>query len=130
MKHRLRFALAALAVAFVVGGAVAQAQKATVNIDFPFIAAGKSMPAGRYDVTASGDGPVLLRGPGGTVNLSVITRLGRHDKDAEPELVFDKLESGLHLSEVWMPGEDGYLLLGTKETHGHTVVGGPMGEKK
>jgi hypothetical protein len=130
MKHRLRIAVAALAVLIVVGSAVAQAQKAAVNIDFPFMAAGKSMPAGKYEVTASGNGPILLRGPGGTLNLSVITRLGRHDRDAEPELVFDKLESGLHLSEVWMPGEDGFLLLGTKETHGHTVVGGPMGKKK
>jgi hypothetical protein len=130
MKQCLRIAVAALAVAFVVGGAVAQAQMASVNIDFPFVAAGKSMPAGKYTVTATGNGPVLLKGASGQVTLSVITRLGRHDKDAEPELVFDKLESGLHLSEVWMPGEDGYLLLGTKETHGHTVVGGPMGKKK
>jgi len=54
--------------------------------------------------------------------MAVITRLGRHDKDAEPELVFDKVAGAMHLSEVWFPGQDGLLLLGTGETHEHHVL--------
>jgi hypothetical protein len=56
--------------------------------------------------------------------LSCFTRLGRHDRDAEPEIVFDKLGGKFLLSEVWLPGQDGYLLLTTKEQHDHAVLGG------
>ncbi len=50
--------------------------------------------------------------------------LGRHDKDADPELVFDKIGTKLELSEVWLPNQDGFLLLATKGRHEHAVVGG------
>lgn len=129
MKHRVRILAAALVAAFVVGGGLAHAQIANVNIDFAFTAAGKPMPAGKYQVEVTKAGPVVLSGTGVRVSLRVITRLGRHDEDNEPELVFDKFGGVLHLSEVWLPGQDGYLLLGTTEMHDHTILGGPKGKK-
>jgi hypothetical protein len=58
------------------------------------------------------------------VILVPVTRLGRHDKDADPELVFDKTGGKLILSEVWFPRMDGFLLVATSEPHEHAVVGG------
>ena len=129
MKNRVRFAAAALVAAFVVGGVLAHAQTVSVNIGFAFMAAGKSMPAGKYEIQVSNAGPIFLKGSTGQVVLPVITRLGRHDSDNEPELIFDKIDGVLHLSEVWLPGSDGYLLLGTKEIHDHAIVGGPKAKK-
>jgi hypothetical protein len=127
-----RVVVAALTCAVLLGVAIAQAAPVTVNIGFAFTAGGKSMPAGKYqiDIKAT-DGPVVLRGDanGSEVILSVMTRLGRHDNDQEPELVFDRLGSTLHLSEIWIPGADGYLVLGTKENHDHVILGGPRGRK-
>jgi len=126
MRKTLGFVLAAAVAAILVGAFVAQAQdKALVNIGFKFVAAGKVMPAGKYTIEASEapGGRVTLTGPD-SVMLPVITRLGRHDNDKDPELVFDKVEGQLLLSEVWLTGGDGYLLLATAGPHGHHVLGG------
>ncbi len=56
--------------------------------------------------------------------MTALTGLGRHDKDVDTELVFDKIGGKFLLSEVWFPGRDGYLLLATKDAHEHAVVGG------
>jgi hypothetical protein len=132
MKQRLYFVIAAVAVAIAVGGGLAYAQTASVDIGFKFMAGGKAMPAGKYTIEKTPNGPLALKSQAPTVAsvfLPEITRLGRHDNDAEPELVFDNIKGELQLSEVWFPGEDGYLLLGTKERHDHRVVGGPKSWK-
>jgi hypothetical protein len=126
MRRTLGFLLATVVATVVVGAAIAQAQdKATVDIGFKFIAAGKAMPAGKYsiEISPAPGGRVTLTGPESVI-LSVITRLGRHDNDKDPELVFDKVNGQLLLSEVWLSGTDGYLLLATKENHEHHVLGG------
>jgi hypothetical protein len=126
MRQTLRLLLATVVAAAVVGGAIAQAQdRAVVDIGFKFMAAGKAMPAGKYSVEVSSGpgGRVTLTGPE-NVMLPVITQLGRHDNDKDPELVFDKINGQLLLSEVWLAGKDGLLLLATKESHEHHVLGG------
>ena len=121
---------AALVVAFVAGAALAYAQQATVDIGFPFVVAGKDMAAGKYTIDVTAAGPVVLRGTASTLGLmTVITLLGRHDKDPDPELVFDKIGGKFFLSEVWLPGKDSCLLLGTKERHEHAVVVGSAPKK-
>jgi hypothetical protein len=132
MKGPARVAVAALALAAVLGVAIAQAAPVSVNIGFAFVAGSKSMPAGKYQIDIKGaNGPIVIRGDAkdSEAILSVMTRLGRHDNDQEPELVFDRIGTAVHLSEIWLPGEDGYLLLGTQEKHDHVVVGGPKGKK-
>jgi len=57
-----------------------------------------------------------------SVVIPVITSLGRRDANKVPELVFDKLNGGLYLSEIWLPGKDGLLVLATKEAHEHQVL--------
>ncbi len=132
MKRRFLFTVMAVVLTLVAGGTLAYAQTANVDITFAFTAGGKQFPAGKYTIEATGGGPLVLRSVSSTtvsVLMPSITRLGRHDTDTDPELVFDKLPDGLYLSEVWFPGRDGYLLLGTKEQHEHRILGGPMGKK-
>lgn len=126
MKRRVSIAAVALLVAFVASGAMAYAAGISADIGFRFVAGGKDMPAGRYSVDVTENGLVQLTGPDGARVFmpAVITMLGRHDKDPDAELVFDKVGGKLLLSEVWMPGKDGLLLLATKGPHEHAVVGG------
>ncbi len=126
MKRRATLCIAALLLAFVAIPLVASAQNAvTAVIDFTVVAGGKEMAPGKYIIDAPMDGPVVLRGAAGSSGLMpVVTTLGRHDLDKDPELVFDKVGGKMLLSEVWLPGEDGLLVLATKGPHEHAVVGG------
>ena len=125
MRRQVSAAAVVFVVAFAMGGAMAHAQSVSAEITFPFAAGGKEMAAGKYSVDVAADFRLRLTGPAGVrVLMPVITLLGRHDKDADAEFVFDKVGGKTLLSEVWMPGRDGYLLVATKERHEHTVVGG------
>jgi hypothetical protein len=130
MKRRAFVTIAACVMAFVVGGAVAYGQSISAEIGFPFVAAGKEMAAGKYAIEVTATGQVSLTGPDrGRVLMAIITVLGRHDQDADSEFVFDKIDGKLVLSEVWMPGKDGLLLLATKGLHEHAVLGGSNPKK-
>ncbi len=122
MKHRMVIMVLAL---FTVSGVIAFAQTANVEIGFPFMARDKDFPAGKYTVEVAQDTrSMVLRGASGSVIMLVVTRLGRHDNDTDAELVFDKIGDKALLSEAWFPGQDGYLVLTTKEAHKHAVAGG------
>lgn len=131
---RIGVAIAALVAAFsgFATGAYAQDTVPTrVNIDFPFVAGGKDMPAGNYEFSVSA-GRAVVRATSGesrTVTMTVITRLGRHDADPDVELVFDKIDGKSILSELWFPGSDGYLLVHGTPDHEHRVVGGSKPHK-
>jgi hypothetical protein len=127
MKARVSVAVAALVAALVLGGAIAQAQQVVAaEIGFAFTAGGKDMAAGKYTFEVTAAGPVVVRGPNGASSglMTVITTLGRHDLDKDPEFVFDKIDGKMFLSEIWVPGKDGLLVLATSGPHAHAVVGG------
>ena len=125
MRRQVSATAVAFVVAFAMGGAMAHAQSVSAEITFPFAAGGKEMAAGKYSVDVAADFQLRLTGPAGErIFMPVITLLGRHDKDADAELVFDKVGGKTLLSEVWMPGLDGYLLVATSAPHDHAVVGG------
>ena len=125
--NRQKSTLVVAVLMLLVGWAPAQAQsRATVSINFNFMAGTTPMPAGRYTIGDEAAAEVSIRDAGGgkaAAVLPVITFLGRHDSDQFPELVFDIDPDGLsHLSEVWFPGRDGYLVLATVGPHKHQVV--------
>jgi hypothetical protein len=121
-------AAVALGVVLLVGlAAPATAQvQGKAKIEFAFVAGATAFPAGAYEFEAGG-GKVILRSndpKGASAVLMVLTRLGRHDTDQGTELVFDKVSDKMVLSEIWIDGQDGYLVLNTPAEHGHRVVGG------
>jgi hypothetical protein len=126
MKRRVSLTIAAFVVVSLLGGTMAFAQNFTADVAFPFIAAGKDMAAGKYTIETTAGGPVVLVSPGGLRTLMpVITTLARIAAEAGPRLVFDKVGTESRLSEVWMPGKDGLLLVATTEPHVHAVVAAP-----
>jgi hypothetical protein len=121
-----------VALAFVVGPAVAhaQAQSLVANIPFKFVAAGKPHDAGAYGLRLNTNRETVElvppKGPGEV--MLVVTRLAAPDRPTpEGRLVFDKVRDTNTLSEIWVPGEDGFLVYATKETHGHQAI--PLGKK-
>ena len=89
------------------------------------MAGSKTLPAGTYKFEMPDANSISIFGPGGKAVMVVLTTLGRHDKDTDLELVFDKVGGKYLLSEVWFTGnQDGYLVLATKQAHEHAVIGG------
>jgi len=133
LKKKL-FALVTVAFLLTIAApAVSHAQSAgteiAVKVGFAFVVGEQTFPAGSYRITArSGSAAGLtIHATEGKENsvIPVVTRLARiRDGENGPaaNLVFDKVGEQTFLSEVWMPGRDGYLVRGTTEEHQHAVV--------
>ena len=99
------------------------------NVPFEFTVQGKVLPAGQYQLAReSGKEMIRVSGTakGAFVVTPVITRLSPAVHTIEnAHLVFDKVGETNYLSELWVPGQDGYLLHSTKGRHEHQVVDVP-----
>ena len=131
-----RMQLTIVAAAFVALGfsqvAGAQAQY-DFKISSSFVANGKTLPAGNYVFSVNPAGDVVTLESkdtkGSSALLAVETRISERKPLAEPEVVFDKLNGQLLVSELLVPGEDGYLLLVTKAKHTHESMKGARAKK-
>ena len=99
------------------------------NIPFQFTAQGKVLPAGSYDIVRE-PAKELIRfsgaAKGASVFVPIVTRLAKGVHTVEnAHIVFDKVGDTHFLSELWIPGQDGYLLHSTKAKHEHEVVDVP-----
>jgi len=119
-------------LAVTVGGALAYGQlgrSLVAKVDFSFGVPGKTLPAGTYVVSYDSSNPAMLvirsRDNKAEAMVPFVTRLAQLGTPADiARLVFDKVGNESYLSEVWIPGEDGFLLIGTKGKHSHTIVKG------
>ena len=109
--------------------AQAPAKEIYTNVSFPFMVGEKIFAPGDYRISRLNDAnpSIKVTSWDGTasVEVPVITRLARQDHsehDTTESLVFDRVGDQSFLSEVWMLGEDGYLVRGTSEEHHHTIV--------
>jgi hypothetical protein len=96
------------------------------NVEFSFTVGGKVLPAGEYQFQRNDPGTAFrVQGAGKNgVTVLIVTRLGgeMHATPKDAHLVFDKVGETYLLSEIWIPGEDGYLLLATKGKHEHKTL--------
>jgi hypothetical protein len=98
-----------------------------VLVPYAFSAGGQALPAGHYQVTAIKDFPSQLQiknvALGATASVEVITRLAAgSSSDRGIRLVFDRVAGQYFLSEVWVAGQDGFVLCCTPEEHTHEVI--------
>ncbi len=110
--------------------AFAQSVVSKANIPFAFIAAGRTLPAGQYTFTYdTGVNAFRVVGSakGAEALMPIETRLAgaMHTTPADSHIVFDKVGDKCFLSEVWIPGGDGFLLYMTKSPHEHAIVNVP-----
>ena len=88
--------------------------------------ANTKMPAGTYTFAYDGSGGFVVRGGENQVRVPVVTRLAQlAPSGSEPRLVLDKLDTGEQmLSEIWLPGQDGFLVCTLEKQHHHVTVKG------
>jgi hypothetical protein len=93
------------------------------NAQVKFIAGGKSFPIGAYKILYEPKSKyITLRAASGAVTqLTIITRLASETPTDRSRLVFDMVGNERRLSEIWIPGEDGFLVGSTKEEHKHEI---------
>ena len=100
-----------------------------VKVGFEFMVGDKTMPAGSYRITPTGTDAMQVRiepaagGPGAVA--TVITRLAQRGKSSSgpnASLVFDKVGNSNILSEIWTPGQDGFLVSASAAREQHTVI--------
>ncbi len=134
--------IAALAVASLMAAAAPAHAQAAFKIPFAFQSGGKKLPAGDYVVTRTGDAQLTFRqvSTGKDTVLPVVETLKpAAPPDAEPRIVFD--ETGAFepsyteyftiyvVGEVWLSGQEGYLIHLTKGAHKDKIVRGQTVQK-
>jgi hypothetical protein len=95
-------------------------------VSFQFEAGKKVLSAGQYRISEENDGQAIKIesvASGSTYFVPVMTRIAPRNEKAAL-VVFDKVGAGYTLSEVWMPGMDGYMVNSTTEKHSHEIVKG------
>ena len=142
MKPIAVFSRAALVLALIAGASAAEAQ-GTFKIPYPFQAGGAKLPAGDYTIGPKGaDQVALRREPGGTdVLVPVLKRIPppAQGAPAEPQAVFHAVGNfepsyteymtDYILAELWLPGQDGFLIHVTKGAHSLQTVKGQKAGK-
>ncbi len=141
MKRQAAATAVALALILAAGVASAFAQ-AEFKVPFPITAGGKKLAAGDYAVAKAADGGLVLRqgSTGKEIPLGVLERIAKPEPPvAGPRLVFDEVGDFAPsyteyitvyvLSEVWLPGEDGYRVHVTKGAHKTKEVKGEAAKK-
>ncbi len=124
-------AIAALVLGVSVGRADAQS---VFKVPFNFESGGKKLAAGDYTVTKTGDGQVTFKqaATGKETVLPFTQTLTRAEPGSEPRLVFDEVGNFepsyteyftvYVLAEVWLSGQEGYLIHVTKGGHKTRMV--------
>jgi hypothetical protein len=102
-------------------------QSQVLKVTFPFQVGDmgkKTLPAGEYDIEQPTRELLVLRSAkGAVVQLPVLMRLAQPSPPlSEPKVVFDRLGGQYYISEVWIPGWDGFLVGGLREEHTHYAV--------
>jgi hypothetical protein len=141
MKRMVVLAVLALAFVLIAGGTAAYAQ-GIFKIPFKFEADGKKFPPGEYWVAQKGEGQITFRREpnGEEVQIPFTGRLAQPSPPLEePQLVFDMVGNfepsyteyvtDYVLAELWLPGEDGFLIHTTKGAHKNQTMKGQKAAK-
>ena len=100
------------------------------KIPFAFSVESTVLPAGEYEFSENGNTDIIVRSTargGASAMNPIITRLaaGIHTTPQDAHIVFDKVGDSYTLSEIWVPGEDGFMLHATKGKHEHRIMDVP-----
>jgi hypothetical protein len=125
MKTKIMLAMGLLLLLAVASG-YGQTSSVKAKIDFPFTVASKVFPAGEYEFRPDNSALTFrVQGEGKVGTMApILTRLSgeMHTSPQDAHLVFDVVGNTYLLSEIWLSGQDGYLLLATKGPHTHKVI--------
>jgi hypothetical protein len=129
MKKQVLAAVVVAVFALGLAGSLAWAADVTsVHIPFSFIVKDKELPAGSYEIRVEGEGEgyVAIRSTkGGKPTLALVIERLADTGAKESRVVFDKMPDGKsYLSEVHIPGKDGFLVGIAKGRETHVTITG------
>lgn len=88
-------------ITLAVAGFAALNRKVEANVPFDFMVNGKTLPAGQYTVTPSGNGSTLIIRSAETKQAAaVITRACEASRDAKPQLIFHRYGNQYFLAKI------------------------------
>jgi hypothetical protein len=122
--------LSLLILAVVVSAYGQAMMTARATIPFAFMVGKQVLPQGQYEFRKTST-PAAINvknvDKGTSAYAPIITRLagGIHTTPKDAHIVFDKVGDVYTLSEIWEPGQDGYLLHSTKGEHEHQIIDVP-----
>lgn len=126
MVRRVRRGFSHAAGILLVASTLAFAQAPSLDIDFPFLAADKTLKAGSYSVDITDAGRVVLTPGQGGAALDIEPQKKLSDRKVDRvELVFDVVGSAKFLSEVKVPGKGHYLVARRPDAQERQTVKGP-----
>ncbi len=141
MKRLAVMMIVILVFALIVSVGFSYAQ-ATFKIPFKFDAGGKKFPSGEYWLAPNGEGQLTLRqdSTGKEFQIPFTKRLAQPTPPVqEPLLDFDMVGNfepsyteyvtDYVLAEVWLPGQDGFLVHTTKGAHQQKIIKGQLIKK-
>jgi hypothetical protein len=141
MKRSVVRHVVILALVLIVSGTAAWAQ-GTFKIPYKFEAGGKKLPVGIYWIGSKDDGQLVIRQEAKNIEiiLPVLQRLAQPTPPvAEPQVVLDAVGNfepsyteyvtDYLLSEVWFPGQEGFLIRALKGAHQHQTIKGRKPEE-
>jgi hypothetical protein len=141
MRHLAVFTFVLAVFAIVAAASPVQAQ-AAFKVPFKFESGGKKFPAGDYLVTRTGDAQLTFQqvSNGKETVVPTTEKLTPPEPPvAGPRLVFDEVGAFepsyteyftiYMVAEVWLSGQDGYLIHVTKGAHKNQVVSGELKKK-
>jgi hypothetical protein len=114
MRSILMRAALVASVFLIFNGAAARAATVEVNVAFPFVVNGQTLPAGQYLVEDQGSTAVLIKGENGNhAEAFVLTvPVTGHDPAGEkPALTFTLHETKYRLSGIWESDSDGRAIV-------------------
>ncbi len=126
---RTKLLVASLFLISTVVAMYAQTVSLRANIPFAFTAGQKQLPAGEYSFTPTANGEtVRVASNKDTALALVLTRMaaGIHTTPKDAHVVFDKMGDQYFLSEIWIPGVDGFDLHNTTQKHEHQIINVPV----
>lgn len=126
-RHLLVGTVCAMIVGMLGATAWAAGPMMKIDIPFDFTVGDMTVPAGSYVLMLDGANKstvALKRDNSGQVTRpTVVTRLADLGV-SEPKFVFDTVGDTHYLSEIHIPGMDGYALQGAPVEHGHELLSG------
>jgi hypothetical protein len=98
-----------------------------ILVPHEFTAGSQAMPAGHYRVTLIEGIPEHLQirnvTLGATATVKVINRMAvGYPTDRGIRLVLDQISGHYYLSEVWIAGQDGFMIRRTPEEHTRKII--------
>ena len=127
-KHVLAAIVVAVFALGLAGSLAWAADVVSVNVPFSFIVKDKELPAGSYEIRVEGEGEDYLAiqsTKGGQPVLALVIERLADTGVNEPKVIFDKMKDGkTYLSEVHVPGKDGFLVGIAKGRETHVTLSG------